>query len=594
MRRRGNKSAKVPNVKLRPAQPGASLSSSSFVIQDSQIDNDDTKYYDPTPRPFAGVVLCATGITDKPTIFKQAVELGATTINDFTDRVTHLIALQHGGAKYMCALDRKIPILKPSWITDSHHIWLHGDDVDLEQSITQHRLPIFTDVVLCVSGIPDIVRRTQINKLVTKSGGSYVKALERPVRVTHLLCSGDDPTDKMYYAEKFNKQGEASIKLVWEEWFWDCLEFGGRFEEDRYQMQHPRPKPRKSVQEVNPNETSTIPGNDLPPDDDEPVQASISKPVGFQRELWRSVLAPRGYDWNDDGTSLVKSPTKRPATRQVQEDEEENLFQGRRSGSVLSSSSFRRANSFAQLPLKQKQPLRRLLSTRVIADDALGMEIDTPGAGPSTAREVVAEEVVAPQPPPAPSIFSGLRFAALGEADSNTVREAIQKAGGTFIETEDGNVPQVDIIIVRLVSGSKMFRSLTSSTETTSKFRTECWLEKCLYEERPCPPESHVTFTPVGVPCPISGAENVRISFSGLDNAEKFFMTRLVKVLGLNLLPSFSKRATHLLCPSAEGLKFEKAQEWGVPVVGMAWMEEMKRTGKCSRCAEVSCRSDGC
>lgn len=39
--------------------------------------------------------------TVKPTIFKQAVELGATCTPAFTDRVTHLIATDHGGAKYM-------------------------------------------------------------------------------------------------------------------------------------------------------------------------------------------------------------------------------------------------------------------------------------------------------------------------------------------------------------------------------------------------------------------------------------------------------------------------------------------------------------
>ncbi len=31
----------------------------------------------------------------------------------------------------------------------------------------------------------------------------------------------------MNYAQKFNERGEADIKLVWEEWFWDSLDFGG-------------------------------------------------------------------------------------------------------------------------------------------------------------------------------------------------------------------------------------------------------------------------------------------------------------------------------------------------------------------------------
>lgn len=82
-------------------------------------------------------------------------------------------------------------------------------------------------MVLSPSGITDITRRTQINKALTAHQGIYVKNLERPVKVTHLLCSGDGETDKMRYAEKFNRGGEAQIHLVWEEWFWDSLEFGG-------------------------------------------------------------------------------------------------------------------------------------------------------------------------------------------------------------------------------------------------------------------------------------------------------------------------------------------------------------------------------
>ena len=58
-------------------------------------------------------------------------------------------------------------------------------------------------------------------------GGKYVENLERPVRVTHLLCTGDDVTEKMKYARKFNERREANIKLVWEEWLFDSLGHGG-------------------------------------------------------------------------------------------------------------------------------------------------------------------------------------------------------------------------------------------------------------------------------------------------------------------------------------------------------------------------------
>jgi hypothetical protein len=47
----------------------------------------------------------------------------------------------------------------------------------------------------------------------------------------------------------------------------------------------------------------------------------------------------------------------------------------------------------------------------------------------------------------------------------------------------------------------------------------------------------------------------------------------------VTLAESFSRRTTHLICPAGEGAKFNKAQEWRVPVVGNEWMAEMARIG---------------
>lgn len=160
--------------------------------------------------------------------------------------------------------------MHPSWIIESYKVWLRGDDVDLREvstygipwkryllhilskSVARHTLPIFNSVVISLTGIPSIERRMEINKLVTKNGGVYVKNLERPIKVTHLICSredssagdgvdrGDDAarnihgpwvsdqSEKIIYAQKFNERGEANIHIVWEEWLWDCLAHGGK------------------------------------------------------------------------------------------------------------------------------------------------------------------------------------------------------------------------------------------------------------------------------------------------------------------------------------------------------------------------------
>lgn len=90
---------------------------------------------------------------------------------------------------------------------------------------------------LCLTGIEDINRRTDLHKLLVRNGGAFAKDLElnSSANVTHLLCGAERGeevdakgwTRKMQVAEKANRRGLGTIRMVWEEWFWDCLEFRG-------------------------------------------------------------------------------------------------------------------------------------------------------------------------------------------------------------------------------------------------------------------------------------------------------------------------------------------------------------------------------
>ncbi|KAF9450451.1 hypothetical protein P691DRAFT_725915 [Macrolepiota fuliginosa MF-IS2] len=590
MRRRTNKSSKVPNVKLRPA-PSAILSrwnSERCLAEDSQLGSDDTTFMDFCPRPFKGVVLCATGIKDKSSLFKKAVELGAVHVFAFTDKVTHLIAEAHGGAKYICALERKIPIMKPSWIEESYEVWLRGDDVDLQDSLAAHRLPVFTDVVLCVSGIADVQRRTQINRLVTENGGTYVKNIERPVKVTHLLCSGDDETDKMRYAEKFNKRKEASIRLVWEEWFWDSFDFGGRFDEARYEASRPRPE-RKVLPEA---PATSPPRSEFPSEmdetsvplkrqstsnnqdeDDEGEMATVKVLPAVTLQIWGSLLSRRGYQVS--GTELVRT-TSAPAVFGAI-DESPEFEAGK---SVISA--FRRANSFAPCKLDEteggstsRQPFRRATTSgNVFVKSATPLSA-IPKNGESSTSAFV-EPVAGPSNEPLYNrMFVGYKFLALGEAKTSAVRNAVESYGGQMASESD---EEADFIIVRLVSGSKLYRE-EADPNLRSKYRTECWLERCIFEDQVCPPDKDISFIPLAIEVPIPDAEKVVLSLSGFDQSESCGLRRLVRALGITLAPNFSKRTTHLLCPSGTGPKFEKAIEWGKPVVKMSWLAAIASTG---------------
>lgn len=96
----------------------------------------------------------------------------------------------------------------------------------------QHRLPSFTGVSLCITGISDVQNRKSIRKLLEKNGGRYIEEIDNNTQLTHLLCGPDRGdgvlTAKMQAVEKLNrKRTGKAICLVWENWFWDCLEFKG-------------------------------------------------------------------------------------------------------------------------------------------------------------------------------------------------------------------------------------------------------------------------------------------------------------------------------------------------------------------------------
>ncbi|KAI0035513.1 hypothetical protein K488DRAFT_43095, partial [Vararia minispora EC-137] len=570
----------VPNVKLRPVQktssrrrtppPSVTPASSPPLTEDPS-----SSYVDPCPRPLRGVVLCATGV-DKSTVFGKATEMGASTNVDFTDRITHLIAERPGGAKYLCAVERKIPILKPSWILDNFEIWLRGDFFDFEESIEQHRLPIFDRVILCLSGYEDIPTRTEINRKVTRNGGIYVKALERPVRVTHLICSGSEETDKMKYARKFNERREANIKIVWEEWFNDCLEYGaGQFDETPYLIEKPRPEPRAmtqlpplppSIQRV----IQPIPINPDPLPEPEPFFAEEEEIAQARRvpavtvRVWETLLKHRGFV--QQGNKLVRVDRAEGVKPSQRTAAPESLPPGKGQSALA---TFSRTKSFApsrpetELP---KQPFRRATSLMPVRNTPTPELAPVPESAPSQIQACAK-----------PGIFSGIRFRARGEARSTSVRGAVEGCGGIWIEGADEE-HEADIILVRLVSGSALYRAETDEAECT-KYRTECWMEACLARERVCAVDEHISFMPLGIEVPIPSASDIVLSPSGLDIAEDTWVKRLTRALGILHAPTFSRASTHLLCPAGSGQKFKKAHDWGIPVISMEWLKQMTTTG---------------
>jgi hypothetical protein len=329
--------------------------------------------------------------------------------------------------------------------------------------------------------------------------GTYLKNLERPVKVTHLLCSGDEETDKMRYAEKFNSRGEAKIHLVWEEWFWDSLDFGGRFDEAKYQVRRPRPE-RKTVGEgisallinlysrmlsmLN-NQVSSSPpppSSELPSQHNEDPSSSASKsnrPPQPQNSLldemedekafanvlpdatlllWSKLLERRGYQITDG--EVILSPSKADGaplnTKKPDTPSRPSSPHHHTGGSIISS--FRRANSFAPVVQAKDSGTSRQLPFRRSSSAATGAGAVASSSKAAAVRPPERQPVGEGEAGPSGSglaasntasmIFTGMVFRLLGEAKCPNVRRAIDELGGRMSTDQDEDV---DFVIVRLV-----------------------------------------------------------------------------------------------------------------------------------------------
>ncbi len=88
---------------------------------------------------------------------------------------------------------------------------------------------------------------------------------------------------------------------------------------------------------------------------------------------------------------------------------------------------------------------------------------------------------------------------------------------------------------------------------TRSRYRTECWLERCISEGRVCSSDEHISFVPLAISDHIPGeplhlnikytciclltmlvvgANDFTVSISGLEEAEACWVRRLLRALG--------------------------------------------------------------
>jgi hypothetical protein len=121
---------------------------------------------------------------------------------------------------------------------------------------------------------------------------------------------------------------------------------------------------------------------------------------------------------------------------------------------------------------------------------------------------------------PTSAVFAGKRLRAIGEANCAALRQELERAGAVLINRSGA---KVDFYVVRLAgyalfwacecisltaafSGAELMKQEAPQDEH-HKFRTECWVERCIFESRICDVDKNVTFRPFSIPTPLAGTD---------------------------------------------------------------------------------------
>jgi DNA replication regulator DPB11 len=388
-----------------------------------------------------------------------------------------------------------------------------------------------------------------VPSLIIKNGGTLTSEATRDL--THVIVFGDnrgeperenvENRDKIKWARRTNsiaKKESGStklIKIVWEEWFWDCialkgtsacsLNFGalqllcvGRCNEENYDVTRPRPARDDAsgrwsslscyLSDVLTNPWLIAPLGSWPPPSLLFSHPSTPAPVIHQHHYRSSSLDPATIARLDTPETSADLPPRRNKgkSRAFPAIPLPNGLEG----DNISRKDDRKAESSART--SQPSPLATAATP---PSSSIPLAVSSGSTSEPPKSQFIVES---------PLIFVGMKFQVLGDADSPALLGALRDSGGTVLSPSGSNskTDDVDFIIVRLaryvmlrvwgygsvflahlISAAPFFRD--ASRQDKARFRTECWVEQCLFEGRIADPEENIVYSPLRTKVPVEG-----------------------------------------------------------------------------------------
>ncbi|KAH9287213.1 DNA topoisomerase 2-binding protein 1 [Echinococcus granulosus] len=173
--------------------------------------------------------VTVTSITgqQRERLFSSIEMLHGVASRNLTDEVNVIVAPKVGSKKYIVGASRGLHILTPEWIDEAWKLSETVDPIDMLQHnlMSKFKLPIFAQLVICVSGLT-VEERKEVAEIVKNNGGQYSGEMKIGL-TTHLLV-------KRAGGVKYNFAKKWKVRVVSVHWLSDSVSKGYALDETDY------------------------------------------------------------------------------------------------------------------------------------------------------------------------------------------------------------------------------------------------------------------------------------------------------------------------------------------------------------------------
>lgn len=464
--------------------------------------------------------------------------MGAVHKFDLTSDVTHLIVGDHDTPKYKFVAKERadVKVMLPSWIDAVRAMWLEGGATDVDAAESQHMLPTFHGLRICVTGFDDLEFRKQLEEGIIKAGGEYSGNLTRDI--THLIA-------KKPGSEKYEYAKHREIKIVSIEWHDQSLERGMILDEALY---HP-----------------LLPASER------------GKGAWARRAASTTSLGKR--TWEGDGGPQLARKLRRTASARF-ETHNENLWTDIVSAEVTLKKPETDDWDNGAPAAKKEQAAKVEHGPKHIPSDTSRTDSDKQILKRS--QSMGSLESLLGKPAQQGALFHDATFLLhrFDERKATILLRHLFSHGASVVNSLSDLPPDNGFLLIpHTIHKNELYEIYEERNRLQAV--TDLWVERCLHQKRMVDPIENVMSTPLRH-FPIIGFEKLNVSSTGFQGIDLLHTSKAVNLLGGTYHEYFTKESTVLVCnkvaPGHE--KLRHAFLWGIAVVKAEWLLDCLRKGE--------------